>query len=131
MVIAVRGALALPGLLFLVIGLRWLADPGSAAAELGMDLLTDLGLSSQIGDMGSFFLTLGACILLGAATRKRYWFYPAVMLLGFAAFSRAIAWQLHGAAPAFGLIGFEVVVATALWFGSGFISGPKNLSPES
>jgi hypothetical protein len=123
---AIKIVIALTGLLFLMIGLRWLADPGGAGADLGMVLLDGVGRSSQIGDIASFFLTLGICILSGVATSKRYWFYPAVMLLGIAGFSRLVAWVVHDAALAMDLIGFEVVVACLLWFGSARICNPDN-----
>ena len=47
------------GFLFLLMGLQWLVDPTSAAAGLGMSLLSGHGLSTQIGDLASFFLVVG------------------------------------------------------------------------
>lgn len=72
---------ALPGILFVVTGLRWLVDPASAAGQLGMPLLDGVGRSSQIGDISGFFLTLGMLILIALITAKRSWYYPAIMLL--------------------------------------------------
>ena len=92
-----RVIVALPGILFVVTGLRWLVDPASAAAQFGMPLLDGLGRSSQIGDMASFFLTLGVLILIALITAKRVWYYPAIMLLVFTAVSRILAWLIHDA----------------------------------
>ena len=109
---------ALPGILFVVTGLRWLVDPASAAAQFGMPLLDGLGRSSQIGDMASFFLTLGMLILIALITAKRVWYYPPIMLLAFAAMGRILAWLIHDAAPAVEMIAPEIVIACLLLFAS-------------
>ncbi len=102
------------GLLFLLIGLRWLVDPSGAADQLGMPLLDDVGRSTQIGDFAAFFLTLGALILVALVTSQRFWYYPAAMLLGIAALGRLLAWAVHDAALALDLIAPEVVIAAVL-----------------
>ena len=51
------------GFLFLLMGLQWLVDPTTAAAGLGMSLLSGHGLSTQIGDLASFFLVVGVFTL--------------------------------------------------------------------
>ncbi len=106
------------GILFVVIGLRWLIDPLAAAAHLGMPLLDGAGRSTQIGDMAAFFLTLGTTIFLALITSKRVWFYPAIMLLGIAAVGRLLAWSVHDAALALDMIGVEIVVSGFLLFAS-------------
>ena len=113
-----RVIVALPGILFVVTGLRWLVDPASAAAQFGMPLLDGLGRSSQIGDLASFFLTLGMLILIALITAKRVWYYPAVMLLVFPAVSRILAWLIHDAAPAVEMIAPEIIIACLLLFAS-------------
>ena len=105
---------ALPGLLFVVMGLRWLVDPAGAAPTLGLTLETGLGLSSQVADLSAFFLVMGLSILIAAVTRRRFWFYPPAMLLLIAAAGRLVAWVLHGAAFALQPIVFELVVASLL-----------------
>lgn len=104
----------LPGMVFVVIGLIWLVAPGFAASQLGMSLLTGVGLSTQIGDLASFFLVMGSCVLIALKTGQRVWLYPTVMLLGFAAFGRILAWGLHGAAFAIDMIAVEIIVAGLL-----------------
>jgi uncharacterized membrane protein len=103
----------LPAILFLVTGLRWLVDPAGVAPEFGLVLGDGLGLSSQVGDMSSFFLTMGICMLLALVTGRRVWYYPPAMLLLLTAIGRLIAWLLHDAALA-PQIGVEVVVAVIL-----------------
>lgn len=113
-----RVLVALPGILFVVSGLRWLVDPASAATQFGMPLLDGLGRSSQIGDMASFFLTLGMLILIALISAKRVWYYPAIMLLVFTAIGRILAWLIHDAAPAVEMIAPEIIIACLLLFAS-------------
>ena len=108
----------LSGLLFLGIGLRWLIDPASAAAQLGMPLLDGVGRSTQVGDMMGFFITLGSSILIALVTAKRTWYYPGIMLLGVAAVGRLLAWSMHDAALAVDMIAAEAVIASLLFFAS-------------
>lgn len=105
---------ALPGVLFVIMGLRWLVDPAGIAPSLGLTLQTGFGLSSQIGDLAAFFLVAGLSILLAVVTRQQIWFYPAVMLLSIAAVGRVVAWIAHGAALVPQTILFEVVIAGLL-----------------
>jgi hypothetical protein len=111
-----RVIVALLGVLFVLIGLRWLIDPSSAAVQLGMPLLDGLGRSTQIGDFSAFFLTLGTFILIALITSKRVCYYPAIMLLGIAAVGRVLAWLIHDAALAIDMIVPEIVIASFLLF---------------
>jgi len=109
-----RVLVALPGIFFVVMGLRWLVDPAGAAGDMDMELLDGIGRSTQIGDLATFFLALGMMILVGLITSQRRWFHvPALMLLGAAIF-RVLAWLLHDAALAGQLIALELVVACLL-----------------
>ena len=110
-----RVVTVLPGILFVVIGVVWIIDPASAAAGVGMPLLEGVGRSTQIGDLGSFFLTMGLLILVGVTTLERAWFYPPMMLLGLAAMFRLVAWLVHGAALAGSMIAVEIIVTALLY----------------
>ena len=90
-----RVVTVLPGILFVVIGVGWVVDPASAATGVGMPLLEGIGRSTQIGDLGSFFLTMGLLILVGVTTLERAWFYPPMMLLGLAAMFRLVTALLY------------------------------------
>lgn len=105
----------LAAILFIVNGLRWLVDPGGIVAMFGLELATGIGLSSQVGDMSAFFLTLGICMLLGLVNKEPLWFYPAMLLLGLTAMGRILAWLVHDAALATGLIIPEILVTLLLW----------------
>jgi len=116
--IALRAIVLLCGVLFIVTGLRWLLAPAGVAPEFGLVLSSGVGLSSQIGDMSAFFLTLGVCILMGLTTQRTIWYYPPIILLSLTAIGRVLAWLLHDAALATDLIAPEVIVALILMIAS-------------
>tara|TARA_B110000967_G_C18644751_1_gene440309 strand:- start:59 stop:445 length:387 start_codon:yes stop_codon:yes gene_type:complete len=105
---------ALPAILFVVMGLRWLVNPGGIAPELGLTIESGVGLSTQIGDLSAFFLTIGLCILTALVTGRRTWFYPPIVLLLITAVGRIVAWLVHDAALALSLIAPEIVIAMLL-----------------
>ena len=116
--IVLRAVVLLCGVLFIVTGLRWLLAPAGVAPEFGLALSSGVGLSSQIGDMSAFFLTLGVCIMMGLTTQRTVWYYPPIILLSVTAVGRVLAWLLHDAALAMDLIAPEVIVALILLIAS-------------
>ena len=114
MKILFRVLVTLPAILFIVTGLRWAVDPSGAATALGMTLLDGIGRSSQIGDVGAMFLTMGTMMLIALITAKRTWFYAPALLLGLIAVFRLVAWLVHDAALALDMIVVELVVAAIL-----------------
>ena len=115
---AIKLLVLLFGILFLVTGLRWLLAPVGIAPDFGLALGSGIGLSSQVGDMSAFFLTLGVCMLTGLTTQRSVWYYPPIMLLLLTAVGRVLAWLLHDAALATQLIAPEVIVSLVLLFAS-------------
>jgi len=107
-----RIAAALPAVLLVAFGVGWWFSPALMAGQLGMVLQTEAGLSSQVGDIASFFLTVGACMLLAIWSGNRLWAFPALMLLTFAVGGRLIAWLFHGAALTVAMIATELVLIT-------------------
>jgi hypothetical protein len=112
----------LVGILFFLNGLQWIISPANVAASLGMPLLEGVGLSTQIGDLGSFFITVGAMTLIGAITTTRHWFYAPSMLLLVAALYRTLSTILYGAPFVMSTILVEVVVGLFLIFAGSKIS---------
>ena len=100
--------------LFIVVGLAWLVAPGYVSMQMRMPLLDGDGLSTQIGDLAGFFLTLGSSIALTLVTTRGEFLFPAIMLLGFAAIGRVIAWVAHGAGLPLDMIAVEVVLVVLL-----------------
>ena len=112
----------LVGILFFLNGLQWIISPANVVASLGMPLLEGVGLSTQIGDLGSFFITVGAMTLIGAITTTRHWFYAPSMLLLVAALYRTLSTILYGAPFVMSAILVEVVVGLFLIFAGSKIS---------
>ena len=106
----------LVGILFFLNGLQWIISPANVAASLGMPLLDGVGLSTQIGDLGSFFITVGAMTLIGAITTTRHWFYAPSMLLLVAALYRTLSTILYGAPFVMSAIIVEISVGLFLIF---------------
>jgi len=104
------------GTLFFLNGLQWIINPASIADSLGMPLLEGVGLSTQIGDLGSFFITVGAMTLIGAITTTRHWFYAPSMLLLVAALYRSLSTILYGAPFVMSAIVVEISVGLFLIF---------------
>lgn len=111
---ALRITAGVPALVFMFVGLSWWIAPEFAGTLLGMELLGGVGLSTQIADLASFFLTLGFAILFGLVSGSRVWLYPPIMLLGLAIVGRLIAWASHDAALAVGMIAVEATVVGVL-----------------
>ena len=111
-----RVVIALPAVLFILIGLQWLGDPAAAAKGLGMTLMDGMGRSSQMGDVGSFFLMGGSIAMLGVITLRREWFYASAMLVAGAAVFRTVAWLAHDAPFATASIIIEVVITALMLF---------------
>ena len=107
------------GLFMLSSAIRWILDPASAAAGLGMVLVegpgdTTMGMNTQIGDFTAFFFTAGlmACI---AAYRNQYvWLYTTLSLLGSAAIFRIYAGLVHGADYLTRAIAIEIIISVLL-----------------
>lgn len=101
---------------FLVQAGGWIFAPGAAAEALGMPLLDGVARSSQVGDLGSFFFSLGAMIALGTLHSNAQWLRGGAILLGSAAVIRTLAWLLHDADFAADFIVIETAVAAGLCF---------------
>jgi hypothetical protein len=108
----------IPAILFVVTGIRWLVAPAEVAPSFGLTLSEGIGLSSQVGDFSSFFITLGSCMLIALIIERRSWYYPPMMLLAVTAIGRIIAWLLHDATLAVSQIMVEVTVTLILLLAS-------------
>jgi len=115
----------LAGTLFFLNGLQWIINPASIAESLGMPLLQGVGLSTQIGDLGSFFITVGAMTLIGAITTSRHWFYAPSMLLLVAALYRTLSTVLYDAPFVISAIVVEVSLGLFLIFAGSRISAEE------
>ena len=114
MAIVFRVLSILIAFVFFMTAANWIFDPTEAAKSLGMDLLTGMGASTQIGDISAFFLSVSLCMIAGQRRGQSHWFYPAALLFGAAALMRTLAF-VSGNAP-FGteFIVPEVVLAIVI-----------------
>lgn len=108
----------IPAIIFVVTGIRWFVAPAEVASSFGLAPSEGIGLSSQVGNLASFFITLGSCMLIALITELRSWYYPPMMLLAITAVGRIVAWLLHGATLAVSQIMVEVTVALILLLAS-------------
>ena len=111
MITALRGLVFVIAAVFMLMGLRWWFDPAGSAAEFGMTLSTGAGLSTEIGDISSLFISGSICMFAGFFTRDVRWFYAPLLLVVFAAIGRTVAWAFHDAALALNFIVPEIVFA--------------------
>ena len=103
------------GFLFFLIGLLWVISPYDTASIFGITILPiGLGLSSLIGDIGSYFLCIGVMMILAAYTLNSIWFYAPALLLGSTAVLRFISWSMHDANFATQFIIVEILIVTLL-----------------
>lgn len=116
-----RLLMALPAVIFITFGVRWLVMPEDIAPFFGMTLMQGVGLSTQIGDMAALFLMLGLSALSGIVTGKRIWFLAPALFLVLAAIGRMLAWAFHDAALATDFIFQEFLIAGLWFFGSKYV----------
>ena len=109
---------ALPAVLFLVMGLRWLVDPAGIAPQMGLSLETGAGLSTQVGDLSAFMLLLGICMLCALVSGRRFWYYPPIILMLLAVVGRVVAWLFHDAALPASMVAPELIIPAILWLAS-------------
>lgn len=70
MIIALRTALVLGGLLLLFMAIGFLTDPVGSAADFGLAVEGAHGTTSIRADMTAFFGVSGACFIWGALARR-------------------------------------------------------------
>ena len=105
---------SIPAIVFLIIGVFWVLQPGIMAENFGMVLSSDLGLSSQIGDLGSYFVSSALMIFYGIYTNNTYWFYPPILIMLLTALFRTLSTLLHDAPFAADMIGSEILFSGIL-----------------
>lgn len=113
-------------LLFGAQGILWLANPTVAVRFWGFALPEGgLGLSSMIGALASWCLTIAVCLLLALIRRQRIWYYPPMLMLGLFAVGRIVAGTIHGAPHLPERYGPELVFVGLLYLASRVTAGPR------
>ncbi len=111
MVLAMRIAVGLIGVFFLVMGMRFMVEPEAMAAQFFIDPLGFAGLSTVRGDIGGAFLAVATLIFLGLGTGVGTWLRAAAILIGAFAFGRALGFLLDRSLDADVLLPFSLEVA--------------------
>jgi len=89
------------GLIYAVMGLNFLYQPGSAATGFGLVADGVPGLSTLRADMTAFFLLSGVCMFWGAWRRQGDLLLVPAALFGIAFLGRLINVIAEGATPGF------------------------------
>ena len=110
---ALRIIAAIPGIPMALFAIGLFFQPEQAVANLSMPLLEGAALSTQLGDMTSFFVCTGAFIFMGAYLSAPRWLYAGAALLIVTAFARTLAYLIHGADFSAEPIAVEVV--STIW----------------
>ena len=105
---------SIPAIVFLIIGVFWVLQPGIMAENFGMVLSSGLSLSSQIGDLGSYFVSSAQMIFYGIYTNNTHWFYPPILIMLLTALFRTLSTLLHDAPFAADMIGSEILFSGIL-----------------
>ena len=106
----------IPGIIFLIFGLGWVFAPQVIAPNFGMTVFEGLGLSSQIGDLGSYFISLSIMIIYAVKTNQPNWLYPPILMPLLTALFRTLATVIHGAPFAIDMIAGEVIFSGMFFY---------------
>lgn len=114
-------------LIFGAQGIMWLVNPARAVRFWGFPLPEGgMGLSSMIGALAGWSLTIAVCLLLALIRRQRFWYYPPMMILVFLALGRILAGTLHGAPPLPGRFIPELVFVALLYLAARATAAPRD-----
>ncbi|MDA0796594.1 MAG: hypothetical protein O2950_06585 [Proteobacteria bacterium] len=104
----------MPGIALLQNAFLFLVQPSKVVADLGMPLLDGIGRSTQLADLGAFFVFSATLIIYGVIKSKSGCLRAVALLLGIAALLRVLAWVAHGADLATTFIAVELVLVVWL-----------------
>ena len=109
-----RIVVCIPGALLLANAFGWVINPALAAERLGMPILDELALSTQVGNSGALFLSSAIMIFIGAWTQRTTWLMAAALAMTATAIMRFIAYAAHGAEFASEFITVEILITAVL-----------------
>jgi len=111
---ALRVLSILIGLMAFISACRFVVTPEAMVARLGMPLLDGIGASTQLGDIGAFFLAVAILIGLGQRHGQSHMLLGAALLPGSAALLRTLVFLFGHADFAAAMIGPEVIMTIIL-----------------
>ena len=126
MIMGLKIAVGLSGLLLLVMGLNVMFNPVGAAPQFAVEALGNAGLNTLRGDMGGMFLASAVMLGLGIFGGRPQFLLAAALVMGLIAFGRLVGFVMDGSEgqpyPAF----IVEIVFVAL-----FVYTNKRLTAES
>lgn len=99
MKLVLRIVLGLAGLVFVVMGLAFWANPATPAARLGIETASALGTSSLRADMAAFFGVAGGLTLLAAVRANARLLTAPLLMIAIALTGRIITVIVDGYTP--------------------------------
>ncbi len=96
MVLIVRAALLLIGLLFVILGATFLFDPVGQGGDFGLTAKGNQGLSTIRADFTAYFWVAGGALIIGAWQRKGDLLLVAAALMGITLAVRGVSLGLDG-----------------------------------
>lgn len=99
MKLVLRIVLGLAGLVFVVMGLAFWANPATPAAHLGIEAASALGTSSLRADMAAFFGVAGGLTLLAAVRSNARLLTAPLLMIAIALTGRIITVIVDGYTP--------------------------------
>ncbi|MBN8607953.1 MAG: DUF4345 family protein [Caulobacterales bacterium] len=99
MKLVLRIVLGLAGLVFVVMGIAFWANPAAPAARLGIEAASALGTSSLRADMAAFFGVAGGLTLLAAVRSNARLLTAPLLMIAIALAGRIITVIVDGYTP--------------------------------
>lgn len=132
MVLIVRAALMLTGLLFVVLGGTFLFDPVGQGGDFGVSPNGNQGLSTIRADFTSYFWVAGGSLILGAWKRDRTLLLVAVAIMAITCIVRAFSLALDGPYDGWSMpMAVEAFVVIIALFGSRVLPQSANVADQS
>jgi hypothetical protein len=108
-------AVAAIGMLFALLGVRWMFSPAAIATEQGMQLTNAVGFNTARGDIGGLFVAGALLCAIAIPSRDRRWLDAMSLLVACVALGRIVGIASDGFAPTSGgALGIEIAMLIGL-----------------
>ena len=132
MVLIVRAALMLAGLLFVVLGGTFLLDPIGQGGDFGVSPNGNRGLSTIRADFTAYFWIAGGSLIIGAWRRDRTLLLVAAAIMAITCIVRGVSLVLDGPYDGWSMpMAVEAFVVIIALFGSRALPQSANVTDQS
>jgi hypothetical protein len=130
MVLLLRAALVLGGLVFILIGGSFLFDPVGQGGDFGLEPDGNQGLSTIRADFAAFFGVSGGALILGAWKQRGDMLLVAAALMGITLAGRAVSLALDGTYEGWQMpMAIEALTVVLALFGARVLPRPAMADP--